>query len=129
MLVSFLGDYHEKGSLTNLKVRDRDIGMLTTRLEAGVPYSKSCGDHCWNAEPYIGVFSRYQTEGKRVKGELLDQSIHFAQKGPEKVTACFVGLRGNKTFRCFDGLANIETSFDNRGSTRLLSEVGISWNF
>ena len=125
----FLGDYHEKGSLTNLKVRNRDIGLLTTRLEAAVPYGKTYKDCCWNAEPYIGVFSRYQTEGRRVEGQLLDQSIHFAQKGPDKITAGFVGIRGNRTFGCFDCLANIETSFDNKGSSRVLCEAGLSWSF
>ncbi|NGX53624.1 MAG: hypothetical protein K1000chlam4_00338 [Chlamydiae bacterium] len=125
----FLGDYHEKGSATNLSVKDREIDLLTTRFEVTLPYSNSCGSFCWSIEPYAGAFGRYQVGGYRVHGELLGQSITFDQEGPRNLAALLLGFRGIQSFNCLNLFLNLEASFDTEDSTRVLGEGGIGWNF
>ena len=58
----YLKDYEEKGSLTNLSVKNRYINLVTARFEVALP-RKTC---CWSAEPYLGMLGRYQVGGNRV---------------------------------------------------------------
>ncbi len=123
------GSYSENGSLTNLSVDDRYINLLTTRFEAGLPYSESCGRCCWSIEPYIGVYGRYQLGGYGIDGELLGESLSFNQGGPRNIAAFLSGIRGIQSFGCFNLFLNLEASFDSHSSSRILGEGGFGWNF
>ncbi|NGX46554.1 MAG: hypothetical protein K940chlam2_01746 [Chlamydiae bacterium] len=125
----FLGDYNEKGSQTNFSAKDRDIGLITTRLEAAVPYSRECGICCWSLEPYIGGFGRYQVNGNRIKGELLAQPLNFDQGGAKNLAALLIGFRGIQSYGCLNLSLNVEASFDTGCSSRILGEGGLGWNF
>ncbi len=125
----FLGDYHERGSSADLSVKNREIDLLTTRFELSFPYSDTCNCFCWSFEPYVGVFGRYQVGGNQVSGELLGQSIKFNQEGPRNLAALLLGFRGSQSFGCFNLFLNLECSFDNYDSSRILGEGGIGWNF
>jgi len=125
----FLGDYNEKGSLTNLTVKNREIDLLTTRLELGKSYCTTYGNCCWSFEPYTGVFGRYQVGGNTVDAELLGQSLHFDPGHPHNLAAFLLGFRGNQSIGCFNLFLNTEASFDSCRSSRLLGEGGIEWTF
>ena len=125
----FLGDYSEKGSSSNLTVKDREIDLITTRLEAAVPYTSAIGSCCWSVEPYVGGFGRFQVGGYRVDGELLGQSLQFDQEGPKNLAAFLLGFRGTQTVGRFYLFANLEASFDSSRSSRILGEGGLTYNF
>ncbi|NGX46629.1 MAG: hypothetical protein K940chlam2_01825, partial [Chlamydiae bacterium] len=125
----FLGDYSEKGSLTNLSVKDREIDLLTTRFELALPYMTSRGICCWSVGPYLGVFGRYQVGGNCVDAELLGQPLHFNQGGPRNLAAFLLGFRGVQSMGCFNLFLNLEGSFDNYSSSRILGEGGIGFSF
>jgi len=125
----FLGDYTEKGSLTNLSVKDREIDLLTTRFELSVPYTASRGICCWSIEPYLGVSGRYQVGGNRVDAELLGQSLSFDPGSPRNLAAFLLGFRGIQSFGCFNLFLNLEGSFDSCRSSRILGEGGIGFCF
>ncbi len=123
------GDYSESGSASNFSVDSRHINLLTTRLEAALPYSNMCGKCCWSIEPYIGVYGRYQLSDTHIDGELLGQDLDFSQPGPRNVAAFLTGFRGIQSFGCVNFTLNLEASFDSNSSVRLLGEGGVGWNF
>ena len=125
----FLKDYSKKGSLTNLLVKDRDIELVTTRFEVAIPYSGSQGICCWGVEPYLGMFDRFQVGGNHVDGELLGQPLHFDPGSRRNLLSFLLGLRGTQSFGCFNFFINLEGSFDNYRSTRILGEGGIGYCF
>ena len=125
----FLGNYSEKGSLTNLSVKNREIDLLTTRFEFALPYSATRGICCWSVEPYVGVFGRYQVGGNRVDGELFGQSLSFDPGSPRNLAAFLFGFRGVQSLGCFNLFLNLEGSFDNYSSSRILGEGGIGFSF
>lgn len=125
----FPGDYHEKGSLANLGVKDRQIDLLTTRFEIANSYCSRCRHRCWSLEPYIGVFGRYQVGGFQINGELLGQQIDFNQEGPRNLAAFLLGFRGGYSIGCLNLFFNLEGSFDTASSARILGEGGVSCNF
>ena len=126
----FLKDYEEQGSATNLSITDRKIDLLTTRFEFALPFGDALGSACcWSLEPYVGVFGRYQLEGYRVIGELLDLPLHFDQEGPRNLVAFLVGFRGIQSMGQCNLFLNLEASFDNGESARILGEGGIGWSF
>nr|NGX62022.1 hypothetical protein [Chlamydiota bacterium] len=125
----FFGDYQEKGSLTNLSVKDREVDLLTTRFEAAIPYCHSCGECCLSIEPYVGVFGRYQLGGNHVDAELLEEKIDFNQGGPRNLAAFLLGFRGVQSLGCMELFLNLEASFDNESSSRILGEGGLAWRF
>jgi len=118
----FLGSYKEKGSLTDLSVKEREIDLLTTRFELSVP--------CFSGvEPYVGVSGRYQVGGYRVNAELLGKSLSFNQGGPRNLVALLLGVRAVRSLGCFDIFLNLEASFDNDSSSRILGEGGVGFRF
>ncbi len=121
----FPGSYHED----NFSVKDRQIDLLTTRLEAALPYSNTCGTCCWSIEPYIGVFGRFQLGGNHIDSTLLDQPIDFDQPGPRNVAAFLSGVRGTQNFGRLNLFLNLEASFDSASSARLLGEGGVGLSF
>jgi len=125
----FLGNYSEKGSSTNLSVKNRAIDLLTTRFEVSLPYSASQGTHCWSIEPYLGLLGRYQLGGHHVDAELLGQSLCFNSGSPRNLVAFLVGFRGIQSFDCLNLFLNFEGSFDNDSSSRVLGEGGIGFSF
>lgn len=125
----FIGDYHEKGSLTNLSVINRELDLVTARFELALPYGRSYTRCCWSIEPYLGAYGRYQVGGHRINGELLGQPIKFKQEGPRNLGAFLLGLRGTRTLGCWNLFVNFEASFDSADSSRVLGECGISWGF
>lgn len=125
----FLGDYEEKGSLTNFSVRDREVDLLTTRFEAALPFDQTWGECCRSLEPYVGLFGRYQVGGTHIQGELLGQSLEFGQFGPNNLVAFFLGFRGVQSIGCLDLTLNLEGSFDNERGSRILGEGGLAWRF
>ncbi len=125
----FLGNYHEKGSSSNLAVKEREIDLLTSRFEIALPYSAITRYYCWSVEPYFGAFGRYQTGGREVQGILLGQPIDFDQEGPTALGAFLLGFRGIQSFDCFNLFLNLEWSFDNYKSSRVLGEGGVCWSF
>jgi len=125
----FLGDYSEKGSLTNLSVKNREIDLLTTRFELALPYSVTRGICCWSIEPYLGLFGRYQVGGNSVDAELLGQSLSFDPGSPRSLAAFLLGFRGIQSFGGFNLFLNLEGNFDNHSSSRILGEGGIGFSF
>ncbi|NGX54888.1 MAG: hypothetical protein KR126chlam2_00508 [Chlamydiae bacterium] len=125
----FLGNYDERGSGSNLTVKDREIDLITPRLEAAIPYSSSWGSCCWSVEPYVGGFGRFQVGGYRVDGELLGQSLQFDQEGPKNLAAFLLGFRGTQTIGRCHLFVNLEASFDSASSQRILGEGGLSWSY
>lgn len=126
----FLGDYQEdQNVLGALSIKDRDIGLLDTRLELAIPLGKSCRSFCWNIKPYVGVWGRYQVDGCKLQTELLNQSLLFDQGGPRNLVAFLYGLNGVVTICSWNFFLNIEGSFDNGSSNRVLGEAGISVSF
>lgn len=125
----FFGDYSEKGSGTNLFVKDRQVDLLTTRLECSLPWTfTSCtGRTCF--EPFIGVLGRFQVGGNNIDAQLLGESFSFEQGGPRNLAAFVAGFYGVQTLRCFNLFLNFEGGFDSQDSYRLLGSGGISWNF
>jgi len=125
----FLGDYTEKGSVSNLSVKNREIDLLTTRFEVALPYGDSQGMCCWSLEPYFGVYERFQVGGYHVNSELQGLSLNFDTGGPRNLVAFLVGFRGTQSFGCFNLSLNVEGSFDNFRSSRILGEGGIGFSF
>jgi len=125
----FLGDYSETGSVSNLSVKNRDIELLTTRFEVALPYGDSQGRCCWSLEPYFGAFGRYQVGGNRVDSELQGLPLKFNPGSPRNLVAFLVGFRGTQSFGCFNLSLNVEGSFDNFRSSRILGEGGIGFSF
>ncbi|MFZ0565660.1 MAG: autotransporter domain-containing protein [Chlamydiales bacterium] len=125
----FLGNYGEKGSISNLFAKDREVDLITTRFEFSLPWTKSEGDCCWSVEPYAGVYGRYQVGGKHVDAVLLGQSLHFDPGIPHNLAAFLFGFRGVQSIGCFELFLNLEGSFDNYSSSRILGEGGIGLSF
>ena len=125
----FPGSYSESGSIADLSVKDRNINLLTPRFEIAAPFCSQYGDRCWSVEPYVGIFGRYQFSGNRVSAELLGQQLDFDQGGPRNLAALLVGFRGIKSFGCMNLFLDVEASFDNERSSRVLGNGGVSWNF
>ncbi|MDR3624306.1 MAG: autotransporter domain-containing protein [Chlamydiales bacterium] len=119
----FLGNYAETGSLADLTVFDRNVGLITTRLEIAFWRTQCLGF----LEPFIGIFGRYQVAGRGVKAELLDIEFRFNQAGPLNLVAGLIGLRGSKIIGRWNSFFNIEASFDNAKSTRILAELGVKF--
>ncbi|MFZ0565713.1 MAG: hypothetical protein WAM28_05975, partial [Chlamydiales bacterium] len=84
---------------------------------------------CWSVEPYIGVYGRYQVGGKQVNATLLDQSLSFDPGSPHNLVAFLFGFRGVQSIGCFELFLNLEGSFDNYSSSRILGEGGIGFSF
>ncbi|MBS0622646.1 MAG: hypothetical protein JSR80_06785 [Verrucomicrobia bacterium] len=122
----FLGNYGEHGSSADFTVRDRNIQLLTARGELSFPLALCCG-LC--LEPYVGAFGRFQVSESRLNGELLGTLLSFDPGGPRNLGAVLVGLRGDKKWGRFDLFLNVEGSFDNHKSNRVLGEGGIGHNF
>ncbi|MFZ0565449.1 MAG: autotransporter domain-containing protein, partial [Chlamydiales bacterium] len=90
----FLGSYNEKGSISNLFVKDREVDLITTRFEVSLPWTESRGNCCWSVEPYAGVYGRYQVGGKQVDAVLLGESLSFDPGIPHNLAAFLFGFRG-----------------------------------
>ncbi|MCC5831877.1 MAG: autotransporter domain-containing protein [Chlamydiales bacterium] len=125
----FLGDYQERGSSMNLSVKGRHVDLITTRLEFSLPLSFSCGYACWDFEPYLGTYGRYQVGGRDVDGVLLGEPLSFDQTGPRNLAAFLFGIRAIQSVGYLDLFINIEGSYDTHSGSRLLGEGGIGWNF
>ncbi|MCH9626871.1 MAG: hypothetical protein S4CHLAM2_05020 [Chlamydiales bacterium] len=121
----FLGDYDEQGSVSRVGIKDRDIQLLTLRGELSLPKCTCFLD----VEPYIGVSSRFQLDGRHVSAELLSQAVQFDSGLSDYLAALLIGLRSAKTIGCFDLFFDLEANWDSGSSYRLLGDVGIEVNF
>ncbi len=119
----FLGTYAETGSLADLTIFHRNVGLITTRLEAAFWHTPCLGF----LEPFIGVFGRFQVTGREVEAELLDIEFSFNQPGPLNLVAGLIGLRGSQTVGCCNTFFNVEASLDNARSARVLGELGLKF--
>jgi len=119
----FLGNYTEHGSLADLTVENRTVGLLTTRAEFAV-VPKPCGIYL---APFIGVFGRYQVQGSCVHSVLLGEVCDFTQGGPLNLVAGCLGIRGVRTWGPVDTFCNLEVSFDSAGSERVLGGIGCTY--
>ncbi len=124
----FLDHYAETGSSANLAVQDRDIHLLTARTELGAPVS-GCNTVCeWALEPYVGAFARFQF-GDDVHAGLLGQTLIFDPGLEDSIGGLLVGFRATQAFGCMNLYLNVESSFDNENSSRILGEGGLSFSF
>lgn len=125
----WLGDINESGSLTNFATRDRKIGLVTTKLEVGLPFTD--GEHgcCWSVEPYAGIFGRFQVQGHHVNGTFFTAPVSFDIGDEKDIGAFTVGCRGVQTFNAFSLFANVEASWDDAKSSRVLAEAGFGFSF
>jgi len=133
----FLGDYEENrhpfpftdGATGALKVKDRNVGVVNTRLELAIPWGKTCGCFCWSVRPYLGILGRYQVEGTHVESELLGESLGFEQGGPTNLGSFFFGFRAAQSIGSCSLFLNLEASFDDANSARILGAGGLSFAF
>ncbi len=123
----FLGSYTEHGSVTNLKIKDRNLQFLTARVDLGFPLTDQCCS--WEVEPYIGGAGRFELSEPRIKGELLGQPLLFHSAVSDKLGYFLVGFRGERSFGCLDLFLNLEANWDNANSFRVLGEGGIGYVF
>lgn len=125
----FLGHYQEEGSSMNLTVKNRHIDLITTRLECALPLSFPCCYACWDFEPYLGTYGRYQVGGRDVDAVLLGESLSFNQTGPRNLAAFLFGIRAIQSVGQLDIFINVEGSYDSHNGSRVLGEAGIGWSF
>ncbi|MCH9626873.1 MAG: hypothetical protein S4CHLAM2_05040 [Chlamydiales bacterium] len=123
----FFGSYSETGSITNLTLKDQNLHLLTLRAELGFPFTDSCCS--WELEPYIGGAGRFQVGGSTIKGELLGQSFRFDSGVPAHLGYFLVGVRGERSVKCFDLFLNVEVNWDSETTFRTLGEGGIGYVF
>jgi len=67
--------------------------------------------------------------GNYVDAELLGQSLRFDPGSPHSLVAFLFGFRGIQSLGCFNLFLNLEGSFDNYSSSRILGEGGIGFTF
>ena len=125
----FLGSYGESGSGADLSVNNRHVDLLKLRGELALSGRKNCGRFCWNLAPYIGVAGRFQVGGARVHGEMLGQDLSFSTRVPRNLAELLFGVRGEEVIGQWVLFGNVQGLFDNKNSSRILGELGLSRNF
>lgn len=115
----YFGNYTEEGFDEDIGIRNRDIDLLSVRLEAAAPF----GFYCFCLEPFIGVYGRYMLRGEGI--EIEGVRGEFASGSIADVEAVFFGLRGEsqvgKQSVCFSLSGDLD--YDN--SSRFVGSIGL----
>lgn len=117
----YLGKDKAEGVNGTIGIEDRNIDLLTTRLDVALPKSL-CG-YC--LEPFVGVYGRYQLRGDKL--ELKGSNTEFEVGFTDSLVAGVVGLRGYHNV-CGKELAfSVSGDFDNKSSSRVMGSLGLKF--
>lgn len=115
----YFGNYAEEGFDEAISIRNRDIDILTIRLEASAPF----GFHCFCLEPFVGVYGRYQLRGEGI--EVAGARSPFDSGSISDVEAVFFGLRGEGHMGRQELSFSLSGDLDYDNSSRFVGNVGI----
>lgn len=115
----YLGNCNIKGLNASFTLKDRNIDILTTRVDVGFPTHIDC---C-SLEPFVGIYGRYLLRGNKL--EFAGNGSTFDVGLEESLVAGIIGLRGKQCVCDKEISYSLSTDFDNEKSSRVLGSLGI----
>lgn len=117
----YLGKDKHEGVNATIGFDDRNIDLLTTRLDVAIPQNL-CG---FCVEPFVGVYGRYQLRGDEL--ELKGTSTNFDVGFTDSLVAGVIGVRGCHQVCDKELVFSISGDFDNEKSSRVLGSLGLKF--